>query len=71
MVRAVEAMARGTPLESAQAVYESVPVPDVHCRICELETENARLRLLVSELLVANQRLRESLKAVRAEEPAA
>lgn len=28
-------------------------------RVRELESENARLRLLVGELLVANQRLRE------------
>jgi hypothetical protein len=32
---------------------------DLPCRICELETENQRLRLLVGELLVENQRLRE------------
>ena len=33
--------------------------PELHCRVCELEVENARLRLLVGELLVANQHLRE------------
>jgi hypothetical protein len=38
----------------------------LRCRVCELEEENARLRLLVGEMLVANQRLREELKAVRA-----
>jgi hypothetical protein len=35
------------------------PLADLHCRVCELETENNRLRLLVGELLVLNQRLRE------------
>lgn len=39
------------------------------CRVCELEEENARLRLLVGELLVANQKLRE--QRVRGHEPAA
>ena len=71
MERAVEALARGTPMEPAHAVYEPVAAPDLNCRVCELETENARLRLLVGELLVANQSLRESLKLVRAEESAA
>lgn len=40
----------------------SVPV-DLTCRVCELEAENARLRLLVSELLTANQQLRERARA--------
>ncbi|HEV2464096.1 MAG TPA: hypothetical protein VGT04_09845 [Acidobacteriaceae bacterium] len=35
---------------------------DVASRMRELEEENARLRLLVSELLVENQRLRESAR---------
>jgi hypothetical protein len=39
----------------------------LECRVCELETENARLRLLVAELLVVNQRLRETTGAVRAD----
>jgi hypothetical protein len=60
MERAVEALARGAPVETAHAVYEPVAAPDITCRVCELETENARLRLLVGELLVANQRLRDS-----------
>ena len=38
---------------------------DLQCRVYELETENSRLRLLVSELLVANQRLRERAPADR------
>ncbi|HTV04722.1 MAG TPA: hypothetical protein VME86_05085 [Acidobacteriaceae bacterium] len=38
------------------------PAVDLHCRVCELETENGRLRLLVGELLVLNQRLREAAK---------
>lgn len=42
---------------------EPVDAPALHCRICELEVENARLRLLVGELLVANQRLRERVAA--------
>ena len=37
--------------------------PDLSCRVCELEEENARLQLLVGEMLVANQRLREEAKA--------
>jgi hypothetical protein len=47
----LEASARGAP----QATF----APDLQCRVCELEEENIRLRLLVSELLVANQQLRE------------
>lgn len=35
---------------------------DVASRVRELEEENTRLRLLVSELLVENQRLRESAR---------
>jgi hypothetical protein len=38
---------------------------DIQCRVCELETENARLRLLVGELLVTNQRLRDGARAAR------
>lgn len=45
--------------------------PDLACRMCELETENARLRLLVSELLVANQKLREKAAPLRRDEQAA
>jgi hypothetical protein len=47
-----------------------VMTPGMECRVCELETENARLRLLVGELLVANQRLRERGARPRMEEPA-
>lgn len=36
---------------------------DLPSRVCELEAENQRLRLLVGELLVQNQRLREEAKA--------
>jgi hypothetical protein len=46
-------------------------IVDAQCRICELETENARLRLLVGELLVSNQRLREIAGTVHPQEPAA
>ena len=42
-----------------QRVREAFDAPELPCRVCELETENARLRLLVGELLVANQRLRD------------
>ena len=48
----------------AQAAASGAPVKlvaDAQCRVCELEAENAWLRLLVGELLVANQRLRESV----------
>jgi hypothetical protein len=44
-----------------------VSPPDLKCRVCELETENARLRLLVGELLVVNQGLRERAAAVHAD----
>jgi hypothetical protein len=52
MERAVETLARG---------IDVIPVAprELQCRVCELEEENTRLRLLVSELLVANQQLRE------------
>ena len=43
---------------------------DLECRVCELETDNARLRLLVGELLVANQRLREDYKRLRGDQRA-
>jgi hypothetical protein len=46
-----------------QGVREPADAPALHCRVCELEVENARLRLLVGELLVANQRLRERVAA--------
>ena len=69
MQAAVRDTTRGGPIEAARAAVASPP--ELECRVCELETENARLRLLVGELLVANQSLRESLKLVRAEEPAA
>lgn len=36
--------------------------------VSELEAENARLRLLVSELLVMNQRLREESKALQGDQ---
>ena len=40
----------------------AIAAPDLECRVCELEAENTRLRLLVSELLVTNQQLRETVK---------
>lgn len=49
----VETNARGAPSTAA--------APELQCRVCELEEENTRLRLLVSELLTANQRLREKM----------
>jgi hypothetical protein len=60
-----EPLARGAPLGAPEAAHE--PKLDLRCRVCELEEENARLRLLVGELLVANQRLREEAKATRAD----
>ena len=36
---------------------------DLPCRLRELETENQRLRLLIGELLVENQSLRDLAKA--------
>lgn len=65
MQATVRASSRGAPIEAGQAGLASPP--DLECRVCELETENARLRLLVGELLVLNQRLREQAAAVHAE----
>lgn len=45
----------------APAVQVELPEP-VHLRVRELETENARLKSLVGELLVANQLLREKCR---------
>jgi hypothetical protein len=64
MDAAVQSFARGTRPDVVPAAAEHA-VLDAQCRVCELETENARLRLLVSELLVANQRLREDNKRPR------
>ena len=61
MTAAVEREALGA--SPPQEVREPVDAPELHCRVCELEVENARLRLLVGELLVANQRLRERVAA--------
>lgn len=55
------------PHVPAHEAESSQPVVDLHCRVCELETENGRLRLLVGELLVLNQRLREDMKVRRRE----
>jgi hypothetical protein len=59
--------ARGAPqdLTDREPAPTLVSVPDLQCRVCELETENARLRLMVGELLVKNQRLREDSKGLR------
>jgi hypothetical protein len=64
MAAALQSVARGTRPDAVPAAAEHT-MTDAQCRVCELETENARLRLLVSELLVANQRLREDYKAIR------
>ena len=61
MTAGVEREALGAPPQLG--VREPVDVPELHCRVCELEVENARLRLLVGELLVANQLLRERVAA--------
>lgn len=52
--------------ESASLI---ITTPDLGCRVCELEAENERLRLLVSELLVANQRLRAQELLIPTQEP--
>jgi hypothetical protein len=58
----VQALGQGASADLTPAL---VPEPDLKCRVCELETENTRLRLLVSELLVKNQGLREDAKRLR------
>ena len=65
MQATVRASSRGAPVEPGPAGLASPP--ELECRVRELETENARLRLLVGELLVLNQRLREQAAAVHAE----
>jgi hypothetical protein len=55
----VEAVSRGVPEIADEVLPARVSAQDLECRVCELETENGRLRLLVGELLVANQKLRE------------
>ncbi|MGB0122954.1 MAG: hypothetical protein WA419_21350 [Silvibacterium sp.] len=50
------ALSGGSPQDGAP---DPAGAPELHCRVCELEVENTRLRLLVGELLVANQHLRE------------
>jgi hypothetical protein len=61
----LEAVAQGVPELADKMLPAHAPPMDLQCRLCELEAENARLRLLVSELLVANQRLREDYKELR------
>lgn len=53
------------------ALGEDTAELDVACRMRGLEEENARLRLLVSELLVENQRLREDARVRKVSAPAA
>lgn len=60
MQAAVVASSRRASVEAVPAAVASPP--ELECRVSELETENARLRLLVGELLVLNQRLREELQ---------
>lgn len=57
LTRSTVAPERGEPAGEAEH--------DLRCRLCELEEENARLRLLIHEMLVANQRLRERAAAER------
>lgn len=65
-------MGRGEQVSTVEEIAPmQVMTPGMESRVCELETENTRLRLLVSELLVANQRLRERGTAVWNQEPAA
>ena len=59
-------MGRAMEMNAQRAPLDAAPLPDLQCRVCELETENTRLRLLVSELLVANQQLREEDKVAKA-----
>jgi hypothetical protein len=67
MDAALQSFVRGTRPDAVPAAAEQT-MTDAQCRVCELETENARLRLLVSELLVANQRLREDYRAIRGDQ---
>lgn len=63
---------RGAPrkLNDPEATPTFASVPELQGRVRELETENARLRLLVCEMLVRNQRLREENKALRGDQTA-
>jgi len=63
MEAGLESLARGTPTDPARAAQDAVMTVELRCRVCELEEENTRLRLLVGEMLVANQRLREEARA--------
>ena len=63
MQATVRSSPRGAQLEADPAALAS-PL-ELECRVCELETENARLRLLVGELLVVNQRLRDNSRALQ------
>jgi hypothetical protein len=77
MGRGAEAVAQGARSEPSAGDPANDPpvtlIPDAdwQSRVCELETENARLRLLVSELLAANQRLREGARPIRSDGQAA
>jgi hypothetical protein len=53
----------GQAIESrTQGPGAEFPEPPLRARVQELETENARLKSLVGELLVANQLLREKCR---------
>lgn len=71
----MEASARrrsdGAPPHPVSREVGPAAAADLRCRVCELEEENARLRLLVSELLVTNQQLREEARQIRATNAAA
>lgn len=55
----MEAIVEEVPGKPPTAVVGAAGL-DLPCRVCELEIENNRLRLLLSELLMENQRLRET-----------
>ncbi|MGC2162148.1 MAG: hypothetical protein WA634_09590 [Silvibacterium sp.] len=66
MEAGLESLVRGTPPDPARTAQDEAMASDLRCRVCELETENARLRLLVGEILVTNQQLREEMRAAMA-----
>jgi len=71
MTANVQRIPGGGPPHPTASEADSAAVPELKCRVCELEEENTRLRLLVGELLTANQTLRDAAGQRRTAEPAA
>ncbi len=65
MEASVRRRSDGAPPHPVSREAGAAAAPDLRCRVCELEEETTRLRLLVSELLVTNQQLREEAKRDR------